>query len=349
MSAVHSEEIAMLRDTVARVAAERDRRDFWAHVGALGWLGVPVAEEAGGIGLGVAGAAALQEEFGRQRLDLPYLSCVIAPAGLLEAAPGGAAALAALIAGERRIAAPLGAFLGGGGAGGPLVLEGGSLSGSAGVIVGLDEADQVLLPFRDRMLLLDLDRPGLSRESAATIDGRSVGTLRLDGLVPDEADWLSPAEPMATLCGRIGDRLRVVAAADTLGIIRALYAMTLDHVQTRRQFGRAIGEFQTIQFRMVDLWIALEEVRCLVPAAVAALEEGRADAATLARAAWVRSLQCGRRIVEEAIQLHGAIGMTAEWAGAGYVTRFVVSELLVGPAGGHLPRAALSPLAETGR
>lgn len=320
----------MLRDTVARVAARADTPDLWAHVAELGWLGVATDEAQGGIGLGLAGAAALQEEFGRHLLNLPYLSSVVAAAGVLARCTDGPEHLEALIAGETRIATGFADLFG---QRNDLRIEGDKLSGRVGPIEALDRADLVLITTPEP-LLLPLDTPGLHCETAPAIDGRSTGMLTLDKVTLPAGARLAPDGPLYG----IGDAVLVAAASDNLGLARALYDLTLEHVRTRQQFGRPIGAFQTIQFRMVDLWIALEETRSLTAAAIAATDAGEADASDLASAAWIRSLQSGHRIVEEAIQLHGAIGMTDEWHGAGFVKRFLVNELLIGPPQLHLPR-----------
>jgi alkylation response protein AidB-like acyl-CoA dehydrogenase len=120
--------------------------------------------------------------------------------------------------------------------------------------------------------------------------------------------------------------------------MQALFDLTLDYAKTRRQFGRAIGSFQTIQFRLVDLWIRLDEARSLLITATMAADEGHAEARKLTAAAWIQTLWSGRAISEEAIQIHGAIGMTEEYAVGRYVKRILVNELMFGPAEPHLAR-----------
>ena len=112
---------------------------------------------------------------------------------------------------------------------------------------------------------------------------------------------------------------QVTAAATHLGAMQQLFDMTLDYTKTRHQFGRALSSFQALQHRMVDMSVALEEARSLVMAATMAASEGRADASRLAAAAWQKAQRSGQLIAEEAIQLHGGIGMTEECKVGAYV------------------------------
>lgn len=123
------------------------------------------------------------------------------------------------------------------------------------------------------------------------------------------------------------DRLQlaaeVTAAAYHLGAMQRLFDMTLDYTRTRQQFGRALSSFQALQHRLVDMFVAIDETRALVMAAAMAADEGRADAARLARAAWTKAQLSGQLIAEESIQMHGGIGMTAECQVGSYVRQIL--------------------------
>lgn len=140
----------------------------------------------------------------------------------------------------------------------------------------------------------------------------------------------------------------VAAAADNLGATQLLYEMTLTYAKTRRQFGRRIADFQHIQFRLVDLWIKLDEARSLVKAAALAASEDHAQAAELARQAWIQSLWSGTACGEEAVQIHGAIGMTDEHLVGDFFKRILVNAFLFGPADYHLARCDLRAASDDG-
>lgn len=114
--------------------------------------------------------------------------------------------------------------------------------------------------------------------------------------------------------------------------MEALLEQRLEHLRTRRQFGQPLGHFQALRFRMVDASTAIEESRALGTAAARAIDAAQADAA------WTRALWSGRTLAEAAIQMHGAVGMTADCGISVLVCRLLINEHLFGPAELHMAR-----------
>ena len=137
------------------------------------------------------------------------------------------------------------------------------------------------------------------------------------------------------------DRAAAAVSAEALGIMQALHDATLAYAKTREQFGRAIGSFQALQHRMVDMMIACEETRSLV--LVAAMKINDTDMAERRRAvsaAKVKVGEAGRLVGQEAIQIHGGMGMTDELIVGHWFKRLSVITRLFGDAGHHLRRFA---------
>lgn len=339
------DEIHMLAETVDRYVADRaggraSGGDAWTELADLGWLLLPYPEAAGGLGLGAAGVSAVMQGHGRGLLPTPYLPFIVMAGGALARCPRAADALAAVMAGERRVAA-------GFAVGRPAAITaepdgaGWRLGGTQPHVLAVDEADAVLVAARPGaeggtgLFLVGLDLPGVTVETYPLPDGRRAGRVILDGVALPAADRLDDGDA-AALLGDVETATLLAAAADNLGAMQVLYEETLAYAKLRKQFGRPIGSFQSLQFRLVDMWIKLDEVRSLVASAAAAGDGP--EAAQLAVAAWIQSLWSGRSIGEEAIQLHGAIGMTEEHAAGRYVKRILVNELLFGAPERHFAR-----------
>lgn len=345
-------EMAMLRETAARFVAdnagETDAGRLWARFLDLGWFGLDLPEEKGGCGLGPAAAVAVMEAMGRGALASPYLAGSLFAGGILSRCADAGEALDGLLRGRLRVAVQASLALpphdvaateiAAAGDGSSLRLDGEAL------LVGWARTDAALVAAaageRDGPALLLLlpvaDMAGATVEPLAFADGGEGARLVLrDAAVPRGAALAGGDEGRAILdAARTGALL--AAAADNLGAMQGLFDATLAYVKLRRQFGRAIGSFQALQFRLTDMWIKLDEARSLVMAATTALAHGEADAARLVAAAWIQGLWSGRMIAEEAVQMHGAIGMTQECAVGRAFRRMLVNETIFGGEDVHL-------------
>lgn len=350
-----------LGKALARYAAEqrgRDRRRDeasadhnaeWARFAELGWLTVPFPESAGGSGLGAIGSMIVCEHLGSALAHIPYLSRIVAAGGILAGA-GEGDRLAALMDGRSPITA---ALQDGGGydvlapqTSAVRTASGYRLNGTKIHVLGLPTGGAVLVnaavagETEPGLFLIDTGGPGIAVGSYFLPDGRPAASIRcLDADLPS-ACRIDRGNARAVLETVQRDVL-VAAAADNLGATQLLYEMTLAYAKTRRQFGRRIGDFQHIQFRLVDLWVKLDEARSLIKAAALAASEDHPQAAELAKQAWIQSLWSGRACGEEAVQIHGAVGMTDEHRVGSFFKRILVNEFLFGPADDHLARCDL--------
>lgn len=342
----------------ARCQAWRSAQGFsstqWAQFADLGWLGIGLPEDLGGLG-GLAEQAVLAEELGRALVIEPWLAnCGLAGPLLAEAADPGrhdqrdlVAQMArgqtrlALAAWERqgrhdafdvqtvavregdgwRLAGPKTAVLGGGSAQHWLVL-----ARSAG---STREPDGLSL------FLLAAGTPGASLRALPTYDGRHTADLLLqDVRLPDSAR-IGAAGGAWPAVARAIDRATVLLCAESVGAMARCFDSTRSYLGTRKQFGQRIIDNQVVKHRLVDLFVAIEQARAITEAAASAFDGDdalRERAVSLAKA-FVGP--AGRRVGEEAVQLHGAIGMTDDLEVGQAYKRLAAAANLLGDAHWH--------------
>jgi alkylation response protein AidB-like acyl-CoA dehydrogenase len=171
------------------------------------------------------------------------------------------------------------------------------------------------------------------RRQVMLVDGTDGAEIHFDG-VPAVL-LLADA---GTLLQEVVDRLVVVVAAQGLGSMQALLEMTVAYCKTREQFGQPIGKFQSLQHRMADMYMQCEALRSLLYDAAIAHQEGRVDRARTSSALKVKLGEAGRFVAEQAVQLHGGMGMTDELAVGHYFKSLLLLNTLFGDADYHLDR-----------
>ena len=297
-----------------------------AAMGAMGWIGLRLPEEAGGIGLGMAEACALQEELGRALVPEPLIAAALS--ARLLAAAGDTALLPALLAGES------------------LVLTAWQQSADSLDAPGDPAAPRlfipmaagaraVLLPARegDGLALHLLE--GTTPEILKTQDGGHVGTL-----APALAGTRRIAADIGETMALALDEAALSTAAYLLGLMERCFAMTLDYLRARQQFGRPLGSFQALQHRAADLKIQLVLARASIEGAAADIDAGAPPETrrALVSRAKARAAEAALRVTREAVQLHGAIGYTDEYDTGLFLRKAMVTANAYGSAALHRAR-----------
>nr|WP_055509716.1 acyl-CoA dehydrogenase family protein [Nonomuraea pusilla] len=304
---------------------------LWKTLAAeIGVAGLLVPEELGGAGAGLGEAAVVLEELGRAVAPVPFLtSAVMATRALL---PTGDPLLGELAEGRATaaLAVSFAASPYAPGRGASLRLDaGGRLSGSVDQVAGADVADVLLVPL-DGVLYAVEAVEGASVEAVPSLDlTRPVASVRFDGAAARRVGECDVAEVL-----RLGAGL---LASEQLGVAEWCLETTLAYVKERHQFARPIGSFQAIKHRLADLWLDVVRARAAARGAVA-------DPSPLSVAvaqAW--NAEVAVRAAEEALQLHGGIGMTWEHPVHLYLKRAKATQIALGTPGDH--RAALASLA----
>jgi len=349
---------AILRETAERFLAERYgyrtfraiagseagfSREMWAEFAGLGWLGLPFAEDDGGLGGGAVEVAILMEAFGRALVIEPYLSSVVLGGGLVAALGDKAQRadiLPALAEGRRILAvanderAPTKATPRAGGY---------ALAGAKAAVVGAGAADTLLVPARlpsggAGVFVVPRNAAGLTVRPYRTVDGGRAADVDLNDVAVPAAALLGGNETADAAIAAALDRAVAASCADAVGAIAAMVAATVAYAKTRVQFGQPIAKFQVIQHRLVNLRVHEEEARASCLLATLSLDgaaERRVRAVSGAKAKIGRN---SRFVAQNAIQTHGAIGTTEELALGAYAKRLMAFEMLYGSTREHLRR-----------
>jgi alkylation response protein AidB-like acyl-CoA dehydrogenase len=371
MNFSYNETQEMLRDTLARFLADtydfetrrkmiasdagRDPGIWRALATELGILGAAFTEEQGGLGGGAVENMIVMEQLGEAIAIEPYLQTVVIGGGALKAV-GGAQAdalIPEIIGGEAVIAfgyaEPQGRY----------ELhnlrttarregEGWVLSGHKAVVYAAPWATHLLVTARTgggqrerngvSLFLVEANRPGIVRRDYPTVDGFRASEIYFENAsVP--ADALLGAEGAALpLLEQIVDEATVAVCAEGVGVGRRLHAGTLDYARQRKQFGRAIADFQVLQHRMVDMFMEVEQAASMTLMATLKLdlpEAERMAAVSQAKAKVGKGLKVTG---QSAIQIHGGIGITDELAIGHYFKRATMIEGQFGSVDHHLAR-----------
>ncbi|MDV6280128.1 acyl-CoA dehydrogenase family protein [Rhodococcus jostii] len=325
-------------------------REMWGTFAEVGLLALTIDEEHGGLGAGPAAVAAVMTEIGRGLALEPLTDTVLVPAQLV--ADTGSAAqraelLPALAAGTLLLAF---AHLEPGGSWScPTVSTKAErdgdrylLHGTKNVVLRGDCADRLIVSAvtpedgdRLGLFLVDATADGLTREPYTTYDGLRGAQLTLTSTPAERLGATDTDTDTDTAIRRavIGGQLAVCAEA--VGIMDEALRLTVEYLKTRKQFGVPLASFQALAHRAADLYVAVEMARGMCDYATAEFADGDADEILASRL----KLQIGRsarHLGQEAIQMHGGIGMTAEHAIGQYVRRLLAIEHTFGSTDEHL-------------
>ena len=366
-----TDEQRLLKDSVDRLIADQYQfeqrkkymaepdgwsRAIWQQYTELGLLGLPFAEAHGGFGGGAIETMIVMEAFGRGLVLEPYFATVILAGGLLRRIATSAqqqVLLPPVIQGKLKLAfahverqsrydlADIATTARQDGA--AWVLD-----GAKSVVLHGDCADRLLVTARvsgnrrDRtgigLFLVDPTAAGVTRRGYPTQDGLRAAEVTLSGVRVSRDDAMHDVLPAIE---HVVDEAIAALCAEAVGTMQAMHETTLEYLKTRQQFGRPIGQFQVLQHRSVDMLVALEQARSMAMfAAVMAAEENTAERRRAIAAAKVQIGRSGRHIGQEAIQLHGGIGMTMEYKVGHYFKRMTMIDKLFGDADVHLESLA---------
>lgn len=326
-------------------------RAHWRTFAELGLLGLPFAEDEGGIGGDGVDTLVVMEAFGRGLVVEPFLPTVVLCGSLLKlaASPAQRAALLpevidgerilAFAHGERRARHDLGhvevkATPAG---------DGFTIDGTKSVVFGAPAATTFIVSARTpagiSLFLVDSDAPGLSLRPYPTIDGQRAAEVILDGVTVARSAMLGRDGGALPIIEHAVDIATAAVCAEAVGCMQAVFDSTRDYLNTREQFGTKIGNFQALQHALVDMFIELEQSRSM--AIVASVHCDDPDAAARRRAVSAAKVQIGKsgRIVgQTAVQLHGGMGMTEEMQIGHYFKRLTAIEQTFGDSDHHLAR-----------
>jgi len=368
----YSEEQLALRDTLRRFVArdygfERRQQlarsepgfsaDAWAQYAELGLLALPLPEDAGGLGGDGFDVMVVMEEFGRGLVLEPYLSSVVLCAGLVRDAGSEAqrrALLPQVASGSLKLA--LAAYEARGRydlahVATTAVSEAGGwrLSGRKSVVLDAPSADALLVAARTTgelseragisLFVVPRTAAGVALLPYATQSGGRAADLQLSDVRLEAGACIGAPGSAWGALERAVDQAGAALCGEALGIIGALNEATLGYLKSRKQFGVPIGMFQALQHRMADMYVAEEQARSMAIIA-AAHAYGSDDPARRRAVAAARAYigHAGRFVGQQAVQLHGAMGVVDELIVSHYFKRLTMIDMSLGDADFHFAR-----------
>lgn len=374
MALVLNEEQIMLKDSAAGFLAENatvahlrelrdsgDERGFsddvWQEMSKMGWAGIAIAEEFGGLGYGYTGLGIVLEQAGRNLTASPLQSTVLVAATLiakLGSSQQKEKLLPAIAAGEQLVSlalqerahhAPLQCALSANLDGDDYVLNGSKL-----MVVDASSADTFIVIARTASepgdeqglsaFLVAADSAGLKVEARSMVDSRGAGALAFENVKVSAENLLGVEGAAFAGLNRALDIANIGLASELLGLSTAAFERTVAYLQERKQFGRVIGSFQGLQHRAAEMFAELELARSIVLQALQTIDAGEQDLGLMASAAKAKLCEVAQRVTNEAVQMHGGIGMTDEHEIGFFIKRSRVAQHTFGDYNYHLDRYA---------
>jgi alkylation response protein AidB-like acyl-CoA dehydrogenase len=366
----YTDEQNALRDSLSKWAAQQydfDKRKAaladenawkknWATFAELGLLAAPLPEDFGGLGGGPIDVAVVAEEFGKALVVEPYVPTVVLGGGALTYAGSAAQKeehLNAIASGERIIAfaqaepksrwslndVSVTAKKDGAGY---------VLNGQKSVVLGGPQANHLLVSARTAggqrdakgisLFLVPANAKGVTRRDYPTMDDTRASEVYFENVSVGAEALIGPADGALSVIERIVDEANAAYCHETVGCMRMMTSSTQEYAKQRKQFGKAIAEFQVIQHRLVDMFMATEESVSMALRATIKLSESDAERAKAVAGAKVAIGKHGRFVGQNAVQIHGGMGVTDEMRVGHYFKRVTMIDATFGNVDYHLKR-----------
>jgi len=369
----YTEEQTLLRNSVSKYLADKYAFDswrkftrtdagrdpaHWAQFAELGLLAAPLPEAHGGLGGGAVDASVVMEEFGKALVVEPYVPTVVIGGGFLKHGGNDAQKsewLNKIATGETimafAFAEPKGRYnladltttakkQGGGYV----------LNGQKAVVIAAPWADQLIVTARTAggqrdskgvsVFLVDKKAKGVATRDYPTVDGLRASEITFENVEVPAADLIGEVDNGLPLIERVVDEAIAATCAEATGCMKVLVDTTVAYSKQRKQFGVPIGKFQVLQHRMVDMFVNYEQSVSITLMVTLKLDAGEAERAKAASAAKVTIGKAGRYVGQQAVQIHGGMGMTDELNVGHYFKRLTMIDALYGNTDHHLKRYA---------
>ena len=374
MALVLNEDQLMLKDAAAGFLAEkapiaelRRLRDegaetgysqpLWSDMAEMGWPGIAIPEAYGGLGFGYAGLGIVLEQMGRNLSVSPLQSSILVGATAIARLGSDAqkeTLLPQLAAGELTLAlaiqegnhhAPHKTALAASRDGDGWVLDGRKV-----LVFDGHSADTLIVVARSAgsageddglsLFLVDAAAQGVNIERVVMLDSRNSATVTFDQVRVGADALLGPENQAYGPLQRVLDIANIGLSAELLGLSVEAFERTMDYLKERKQFGAAIGSFQGLQHRAAEMYAQLELARSIVLKALQAVDAEADNLSTLASACKAKLCEVATLVTNEAIQMHGGIGMTDEFDIGFFIKRARVAQQAYGDYSYHLDRFA---------
>ena len=367
-----SEEQTLLRNSVAKYLADNYSFDawrkftrtepgrdpkHWAKFAELGLLAAPIPESHGGLGGGAVETLVVMEEMGKRLVVEPYVPTVVIGGSMLSGAADALKEewLPKIAAGETIFAF---AFAESQGRYNFADLKTTAkkqgtnyiINGHKSVVIAAPWADQLIVTARTAgsqreakgisVFLVDKKSKGISTRDYPTVDSHRASEVTFENVEVPASRLIGTADAGLPLIERAVDRAIAAIAAEATGAMKVLVDATVEYSKNRKQFGVPIGKFQVLQHRMVDMFVNYEQAVSITLMVTLKLDESDAERSRAASAAKVAIGKAGRFVGQQAVQIHGGMGMTDELNVGHYFKRLTIIDTLYGAIDHHLRRFA---------
>ncbi|WP_375201227.1 acyl-CoA dehydrogenase family protein [Hyphococcus sp.] len=343
-----------LRDTSDETGFDRG---LWKEMAEMGWAGILVDEEHGGADFGFVGAGVLAEEMGRTLTASPFLSTSILAATALKKLGSDAqkqSNLPNIAAGETLYALAVDEHRKHGPAKTAMKAEkhgnGFKLSGDKTFVADGHVADKIIVAARSAgaageqdgltLFLVDAKSKGIEIERTQMVDSRNAARIRFDGVEATGDEVLGEVDGGYMALEGVLNAGRAGLAAEMSGSAQQAFEMTVDYLKERKQFGTEIGRFQALQHRAAHLYSEIELAKSAVLKALQDLDAHYGMAGPICSLAKAKAGEVAKLASQEAVQMHGGIGMTDEFDIGFYMKRIRVAQEMFGDAAFHADRLA---------
>ena len=330
--------------------------DNWKKFAELGWLGISVSEDSGGFGGSAIESMLIMEAFGKGLVVEPFLETVIMAGGLIDdhgSDQQKSSFLEPTISGEMHLAVayaePQSRFNLS-----DVVTEAKAdgdnfiINGYKSVVMNGPSADQIIISARTSgsqldedgisLFIIDANTSGLDKTNYKTVDGRRASDLTLENVSVSKENLIGEQDKGFEILDSAIDRAILAISAEAVGAMEVLYKTTVEYTKTREQFGTAIGKFQVLQHRMVDMFMEYEQCKSLLYMATMKHEEKAEDAKKAISGLKYQVGKAGKFIGQQAVQLHGGMGVTDELNVGHYFKRLTTVGTIFGNTDYHLKK-----------
>ena len=330
--------------------------DNWKKFAELGWLGISVSEDSGGFGGSAIESMLIMEAFGKGLVVEPFLETVIMAGGLIDdhgSDQQKSSFLQPAIAGEMHLALayaePQSRFNLS-----DVVTEAKAdgdnfiINGYKSVVMNGPSADQIIVSARTSgtqldengisLFIIDANASGLDKTNYKTVDGRRASDLTFENVSVSKENLIGDQDKGFEILDSAIDKAILAISAEAVGAMEVLYKTTVEYTKTREQFGTAIGKFQVLQHRMVDMFMEYEQCKSLLYMATMKHEEKAEDAKKAISGLKYQVGKAGKFIGQQAVQLHGGMGVTDELNVGHYFKRLTTVGTIFGNTDYHLKK-----------
>ena len=355
-----SDEQNMLRDAVSKFCETEytfDKRekivesnlghspDLWKQFAELGWLGMPFSEKNGGYDAGPIELSIIFEEFGKHLIVEPYLSNIVMSGSLLESTDTDVSRelINNIISGNKQVSVAFSE---------PdngykfhdisCSVADNKINGTKSIVLNAEFADKFIVYLKNEnnngLYLVDADTPGLSINSFNTIDGSNCGDLHFEDVSTENTVVLLSGDDATQAIDKMLDLSILCICAEAIGGMFTSYTKTVQYTKEREQFGQPISNFQVLQHRMVEMFMETEIAKSLLMKAMMQLDANDKESSKTISALKAQVGKASRIVGQEAVQLHGGMGVSNEMSIGHYLKKFTAIDSMFGNRIFHLKR-----------